>query len=112
MSERHLRLTTVGGDVETARRTDPFALLGDEVEVAVGELPHHPLAGDELGGVLLRVVDVWHQVEPVSARLVGPADDVGRAPPGADVDDGLVGLLRRRVDCDGVGQVAHASILS
>lgn len=53
MREGHLRPAAVGGDVEAARGPDPLALLGDEVELAVGELPHHPLAGDEFGGVLL-----------------------------------------------------------
>src|SRR3712207_7935919 len=64
--------------------------------VAVGELPHHSLASDELGGALLGVVDVRHQVEPVGAYPVGGADDVGGPPPGADRSEEHTSELQSR----------------
>jgi hypothetical protein len=111
VGEHDRRPVTVGGDVEAAARADPLALLRDEVEVPIGELPHDTLAGHKLGCALLGEVDVGHEVVPVGAEPVGGPDDVGRAPPRADVDDRVVRLLRGGVDGDGVAEVVDVPAL-
>src|SRR5579863_6929946 len=103
--QTHVRKTQFGlialsGDFENDVGAVPLRVVFDEVDLAVDDMPHNVLTGDEFSDLLRAAVKVFVMKPELAAEPVRVAFDLLR-PPTANVVDCVKNFFGRLVHCKG-----------